>query len=326
MKIKRIILLIISFLTFLGLGLILSRHQSQRADQVLNNNGLSSTYYVFNPKKKHNVKQLLTHVNEKYFRDKVQIHFESDYILDRVLIWANYNLKSQPLAKGSSRYFTKSDFTGSIPFAVISADTKSRVVIFQNNHYLKENNDYVTIIGELKKNNESQNGQAVYYLSTGINQPTAKESILNYKVVVDGLNRNEANSLHHYLGGKMQVVDFSKTYNKQHGISPTKKLIVAIFCAVVALIVAALAAVLAENPVNLKFVPAGKIWTHLLADSGLRFFLADGLIVLVTTLGLQTWKFYSNHSQLYILFSIIFVMQILTYVLMLFLIKIKKGK
>lgn len=325
MKIKRIILLIISFLTFLGLGLILSRHQSQRADQVLNNNGLSSTYYVFNPKKKHNIKQLLTHVNEKYFRDKVQIHFESDYIPDRVLIWANYNLKSQPLAKGSSRYFTKSDFTGSIPFAVISADTKSRVVIFQNNHYLKENNDYVTIIGELKKNNESQNGQAVYYLSTGINQPTAKESILNYKVVVDGLNRNEANSLHHYLGGKMQVVDFSKTYNKQHGISPTKKLIVATFCAVVALIVAALAAVLAENPVNLKFVP-GKIWTHLLADSGLRFFLADGLIVLVTTLGLQTWKFYSNHSQLYILFSIIFVMQILTYVLMLFLIKIKKGK
>ncbi|WP_256979022.1 hypothetical protein [Lactobacillus taiwanensis] len=284
MKIKRIILLIISFLTFLGLGLILSRHQSQRADQVLNNNGLSSTYYVFNPKKKHNIKQLLTHVNEKYFRDKVQIHFESDYIPDRVLIWANYNLKSQPLAKGSSRYFTKSDFTGSIPFAVISADTKSRVVILQNNHYLKENNDYVTIIGELKKNNESQNGQAVYYLSTGINQPTAKESILNYKVVVDGLNRNEANSLHHYLGGKMQVVDFSKTYNKQHGISPTKKLIGAIFCAVVALIVAALEAILAENPVNLKFVP-GKIWTNLLADTGLRFFLADGIIVLGTTLG-----------------------------------------
>ena len=325
MKIKRIILLIISFLTFLGLGLILSRQQSQKADQVLNNNGLSGTYYVFNPKRKRNVKQLLTHVNEKYSRDKVQIHFESDYIPDRVLIWANYNLKSQPLAKGSSRYFTKSDFTGSIPFAVISADTKSRVVILQNNHYLKENNDYVTIIGELKKNNESQNGQAVYYLSTGINQPTAKESIINYKVVVDGLNRNEASSLRHYLGGKMQVVDFSKTYNKQHGISPTKKLIAAIFCAVVALIVSALAAVLAEKPVNLKFVP-GKIWTHLLADSGLRFFLADGLIVLVTILGLQTWRFYSNHSQLYILFSIIFVMQIFTYVLMLFLIKIKKGK
>ena len=87
MKIKRLILLIISFLAFLGLGLILSRQQSQKADQVLSNNGLSSTYYVFNPKKKHNIKQFLTYVNKKFSHDKVQIHFESDYIPDRVLIW-----------------------------------------------------------------------------------------------------------------------------------------------------------------------------------------------------------------------------------------------
>lgn len=325
MKIKRLILLIISFLAFLGLGLILSRQQSQRADQVLSNNGLSSTYYVFKPKKKHNIKQFLTYVNKKFSHDKVQIHFESDYIPDRVLIWANYNLKSQPLAKGSSRYFSKNDFDGTIPFAVISSDTKDRVVTLQNNHYLKENNDYVTIIGELKKNNESQNGEAVYYLSTGINQPTAKESITNYKVVVDGLNKNEANALQHYLRGSMQIKDFSKTYNRQHGISPTKKLIGAIFCVVIALIVAAIAAVLAENPVNLKYV-SSKIWAHLLADSGLRFFLANGIIVILTSLGLQTWNFYSNHSQLYVLFLVVFAMQIITYVLMLLLIKIKKEK
>ena len=325
MKIKRLILLIISFLAFLGLGLILSRQQSQRADQVLSNNGLSSTYYVFNPKKKHNIKQFLTYVNKKFSHDKVQIHFESDYIPDRVLIWANYNLKSQPLAKGSSRYFSKNDFDGTIPFAVISSDTKDRVVTLQNNHYLKENNDYVTIIGELKKNNESQNGEAVYYLSTGINQPTAKESITNYKVVVDGLNKNEANALQHYLRGSMQIKDFSKTYNRQHGISPTNKLIGAIFCVVIALIVAAIAAVLAENPVNLKYV-SSKIWAHLLADSGLRFFLANGIIVILTSLGLQTWNFYSNHSQLYVLFLVVFAMQIITYVLILLLIKIKKEK
>lgn len=325
MKIKRLILLIISFLAFLGLGLILSRQQSQRADQVLSNNGLSSTYYVFNPKKKHNIKQFLTYVNKKFSHDKVQIHFESDYIPDRVLIWANYNLKSQPLAKGSSRYFSKNDFDGTIPFAVISSDTKDRVVTLQNNHYLKENNDYVTIIGELKKNNESQNGEAVYYLSTGINQPTAKESITNYKVVVDGLNKNEANALQHYLRGSMQIKDFSKTYNRQHGISPTKKLIGAILCVVIALIVAAIAAVLAENPVNLKYV-SSKIWAHLLADSGLRFFLANGITVILTSLGLQTWNFYSNHSQLYVLFLVVFAMQIITYVLMLLLIKIKKEK
>ena len=325
MKIKRLILLIISFLAFLGLGLILSRQQSQKADQVLSNNGLSSTYYVFNPKKKNNIKQFLTYVNKKFSHDKVQIHFESDNIPDRVLIWANYNLKSQPLAKGSSRYFSKNDFDGTIPFAVISSDTKDRVVTLQNNHYLKENNDYVTIIGELKKNNESQNGEAVYYLSTGINQPTAKESITNYKVVVDGLNKNEANTLQHYLRGSMQIKDFSKTYNRQHGISPTKKLIGAILCVVIALIVAAIAAVLAENPVNLKYV-SSKIWAHLLADSGLRFFLANGIIVILTSLGLQTWNFYSNHSQLYVLFLIVFAMQIITYVLMLLLIKIKKEK
>ena len=95
MKIKRLILLIISFVAFLGLGLILSRQQSQRADQVLNNNGLSSTYYVFKSKKKRSIKQLLNYVNRNFAHDKVQIHFESNYIPDRVLIWANYNLKSQ---------------------------------------------------------------------------------------------------------------------------------------------------------------------------------------------------------------------------------------
>ena len=325
MKIKRFILLVISFLAFLGLGIILSRQQSQRADQVLNNNGLSSTYYIFEPKKKRSIKQLLSYVDKNFSHDKVQIHFESKYIPDRVLIWANYNLKSQPLAKGSSRYFNKDDFTGAIPFAVISADTRSKVVTFQNNHYLKENNNYVTIIGELKKNNESQNGQAVYYMSTGINQPTAKESITNYKVVVDGLNKNEVNSFQHYLKGTMKVVDFSKTYNKQHGISPTKKLIGAILCVVIALGIAATAAILAEKPVNLKYV-SGKIWAHLLADSGLHFFLANGVIVILTSLGLQTWNFYSNRSQLYTLFSVVFVVQIITYILTLILIKIKKEK
>ena len=131
--------------------------------------------------------------------------------------------------------------------------------------------------------------------------------------------------MHAYSKGNMQTKDFSKTYNRQHGISPTKKLIAAILCVVIALVVAAIAAVLAENPVNLKFVP-GKIWAHLLADSGLRFFLANGIVVLLTSLGLQTWKFYSNHSQLYILFLVVFAMQIITYVLMLLAIKIKKEK
>lgn len=69
-----------------------------------------------------------------------------------------------------------------------------------------------------------------------------------------------------------------------------------------------------------------EIWAHLLADSGLRFFLANGIIVILTSLGLQTWSFYSNHSQLYVLFLIVFAMQIITYVLMLLLIKIKKEK
>src|SRR5699024_11672800 len=119
---------------------------------------------------------------------------------------------------------------------------------------IEENNDNVTNMGELKKNNESQNGEAVYDLSTGINQPTAKESITNYKVVVDGLNKNEANALQHYPRGSMQIKDFSKTYNRQHGISPTKKLIGAIFCVVIALIVAEIEAVLCENTVIFKSV------------------------------------------------------------------------
>lgn len=322
MNIKKIVIYLISVLSFIGLGITLSLQQSQRADQVLNNNGLSAKYYVYTVKNKLKVKDLLNFLNKKIDNNHLQVHLKSKYDQNRILIWANYNIPSQPLAKSSSRYFTKSDFDNQIPLAVISAQTKDGVMLFQGHHYLKENNRYITVIGQLKGNSESENSQKVYYLTTGIKQPTANEALDDYQVSIDGLNNNQASQVKKYLGGSQKIVDFASTYNRQHGINPTKKFLFAIACIILILITSAVMGILDSKKATVPFSKKSFI-NYLLGSSVFKYILLSLLTVVVIFGGMQLTNFYSNKMQLFNLYAILWALEVLTYGTILF---FKRGK
>ncbi|MCT7875177.1 MAG: hypothetical protein N4Q11_02620, partial [Lactobacillus iners] len=85
---------------------------------------------------------------------------------DEILVWANYNIKGQPVIGDNARYFNKAEFQGNVTFAVISAHTPlANIVTSQNNRYLKYEGQYISIIGQLKANDQSEIQQSAYYLT-----------------------------------------------------------------------------------------------------------------------------------------------------------------
>ena len=324
MNFKKIIIFLISILCFVGLGITLSIQQSQRADQMLNNNGLSAKYYVYTVKKNKKIKNLLEYLNSMNNKH-LQVHLKSRYDNNRILIWANYDIPSQPLARVSSRYFTKSDFDSQIPLAVISSQTKEGIMTFQGHHYLKENDRYITVIGQLKSNRESENSQKVYYLTTGIHQPTANEALSDYQVSIDGLNDRQAANVKKFLGGKQKVVDFAKTYNRQHGINPTKKFIFAILCVIVALATSAIMGVIDSKNSKLAFAKQSFL-RYLLKNNTFKYVFSNIIVILAIFVILQFTNFFSNRLQLLSLYAIIFILQCLTYGGVMFFKQVKKDK
>lgn len=324
MNFKKIIVFLISILCFVGLGITLSLQQSQRADQMLNNNGLSAKYYVYTVKKNKKVKSLLEYLN-KMNNKHLQVHLKSKYDNNRILIWANYDIPSQPLARVSSRYFTKSDFDSQIPLAVISSQTKEGIMTFQGHHYLKENDRYITVIGQLKSNSESENSQKVYYLTTGIHQPTANEDLADYQVSIDGLNDKQAASVKKFLGGKQKIVDFAKTYNRQHGINPTKKFMFALLCVIVALATSAIMGVLDSKSSKVAFAKRSFL-KYLLKSNAFKYVFSNIVVILAIFVILQFTNFFSNRLQLFSLYAIIFVLQCFTYGGVMFFKQVKKDK
>lgn len=311
MKFKKFCVIVISLLCFVGLAITLSMQQSQRADQVLNNNGLSSPYYILTPRKNMSIKHFLTYL-DKHYNKHLQVHFKSQYDNERILIWANYNLKSQPMSKGNSRYFTKSDFAGHIPFVVISAQTHDNLITTQNNKYIKEGSHYYSVIGELKRNFENPNGQNAYYLSTGIDQPTAKENIRNFNITIDGLNKKDLPAIKKYTKANIKTVDYTRTYNKRHGISPTKKFIFSVLCIIIAAIDAFIWAILDSVPLKRNYFK-NAVLRKLLRSSGIRFIFTDGVLMFLVYGLLPLGFFFSNHSQLFGLLFGVFVLQCFTF-------------
>lgn len=325
MKIRNFIVTLISLLCFLGLAISLSRQQSQRADQILSNSGLSSPYYVYQTKSNKPIKSLIKYLNRNWQNSNLQVHFRSKYNSNQILIWSNYNLKSQPMANKDSRYFNKSDFQGQIPFAVISAQTKENLVTLQGNRYLTENNHYYSVIGQLKENMESPYRQTAYYLSTGEKQSTGDARLNNFNIVIDGLSKNDKQKVANYLKGSVVTVNYAGKYNKQHGISPTKKFIFACFCIIVALINSGIWATLSISTIT-KFKIKNALLNKLFTNSFVRFLLINTGLFLISILLPPLFMFYSNLSQLFLLLGFLWLMETFTFLLILFLTRYRREK
>ena len=323
MKIRNFIVTLISLFCFIGIGITLSRQQSQRADQVLSNSGLSSPYYVYQPQSEKTIRSLLEYLNKNWPNSNLQVHFRSKYNTDQVLIWSNYDLKTQPMSDKNSRYFKKSDFQGQIPFAVISAQTKENLLTLQGNRYLNENNHYYAIIGQLKENTESPYRQTAYYLTTGEKQSTSQAKLNNFYIVIDGLPKSNKQRVANYLNASVSTVDYANTYNKQHGISPTKKFVFVCFCIIVALINSGIWATLAVSPIT-KFKIKSSILNSLFTNSFIRFLLIDTILFLLVVLISPIFLFYSDKSQLFILLGFLWLMEVFTFIIILILTRYRR--
>lgn len=304
---KKFLLIVTIFLAFVGLAFTISIKQSQNADIILTNNGLSSSYCVYQPNLKLKIRKLLQYLDKNCKSSKLQVQLKSKYDTDEILVWANYNIKGQPVIGDNARYFNKAEFQGNVTFAVISAHTPvANIVTSQNNRYLKYEGQYISIIGQLKANDQSEIQQSAYYLTTGIQQQTGNNTLNNYKIIVDGLNKKQAKKVGHFLKAKAIWVNFAQTYNLKHRINPTKKLVFGIICILFIWGISAMIAYSCHFNRRDLAITKGK---HSMIVNILQFNIISFIMICIIYFIVPMVWFYSNSSAVLKLFIFIFIIQ-----------------
>ena len=171
MNFKKILLLFIPLLAFLGMGTMLSNIDSGHADELLEAHGLTNNTRYFRTNSKESISSFLRYLDKDYANHQLQLHLDSNYEKKQVLVWANHTVKSLPTEEG--RYFSPDDFKGKVSFAVLGPATEVNLLNVQNNKYVVLGQNYYSVIGEFKDYPQVEMDK--YYLSTGIDQPTAKD-------------------------------------------------------------------------------------------------------------------------------------------------------
>ena len=114
MRSKKILLLLIIFLTLLGTGTMLSNVQSQEANQLLEAYGLSNNTRSFEIKNNQSVSDFLKYLEKTFPQNKIQLHLTSKRKDNQTLVWSNHDVLTLPTESG--RYFTSDDFKGRVSF------------------------------------------------------------------------------------------------------------------------------------------------------------------------------------------------------------------
>lgn len=306
MNLRRNLLFLISFLLLVCLAFPVSRWQSLAADQVLIENGLSQDSRSIKPKK--NV-QIRTLVN-KLAGQHVQVHFVDRSQPQRVLVWANYNLKKMPVTEG--RYFDKDDFASPVTLAVITPNAHSEILKTQNNLYVTDNNRYYSVVGTLKNNNRSESTR--YFLTTGVKQHNSHSRLTHYRLVFDGLTRSQYDDLGHYLKANWQTPRFVDVFRHQHRVFKWGQLIFAILLLAALLFVDFLLAYPARGRRHLGKVH-GRLLSNLISNRLARFCVLE-FVLSLAAFDLMNWRvFFSNASVYGLLLAVAFILQAVSYYL-----------
>ena len=134
MNFKKILLLFIPLLAFLGMGTMLSNIDSGHADELLEAHGLTNNTRYFRTNSKESISSFLRYLDKDYANHQLQLHLDSNYEKKQVLVWANHTVKSLPTEEG--RYFSPDDFKGKVSFAVLGPATEVNLLNVQNNKYV----------------------------------------------------------------------------------------------------------------------------------------------------------------------------------------------
>ncbi|APT17808.1 hypothetical protein FC62_GL000180 [Amylolactobacillus amylotrophicus DSM 20534] len=232
-NLKKNILYFTLFLSFLLLGLLVSRVQANNAELTLATNGLSTSAKEITTLNKVPIKQLLAYVDQNYAKEKVQIQLTNKTENSQILVWSNFDLTKLPIEKG--RFLTKSDFDGIIPFALYTKYSSADVEEIQGNPYILYDNRYISVVGSLREGYQKDN----YYITTGLHQTTNKNFLNDYTLVIDGLSQKQYSSIAHHIGGKVKQPRFIQKI-MQDRQQPVYLFALAVFSILVGLVVATL--------------------------------------------------------------------------------------
>lgn len=303
---KKIFLIFVVFLTFLGTGTMLSNVQSREADQLLEAHGLSNNTRYFRTKSKESVRDFLKYINHQYPKNKIQIHFDNQKSKDQVLFWANRNLISLPTESG--RFFSLDDFSGQVSFAVLGPNVKVKILERQGNKYLFNGDRYYSVIGTLKNYHQIEQNQ--YYLSTGINQPTAGNSLNQYRIVIDSSNKVIHKIARKYKG-KLKTPEFVK-YHQIHRFSVVKEILLIILFWLIAMLSNILIAIMQWKQVKLTHL-SGSLLRNWLVNRGIRLILIEGLLEVIAYAFLRWQEFFKRTDHLIMLLVINWLVAVIAY-------------
>lgn len=179
---KKIISSIVIFIIVLLAGTAISKSDSVKYSNTMNRLGMSENATVLETNSKKNLVTAIKDLNKKKLTSYQLIFFDKSNS-DIGYIY-NYK-KNDRLPITSGRYFSKSDFSSQIPFAVQGKTSEIKVYKPQSQSYIKVGQRYISVIGNMGfGNSELLNDQTLISLSP--NQPRSSKTLRNVVTVLDG--------------------------------------------------------------------------------------------------------------------------------------------
>lgn len=310
MNYKKIFLLLLPLIAFLGMGTMLSNIESGYADELLEAHGLTNNTRYFKTKGSESISSFLQYLAKNYRKHQVQLHFDNQYEKDQVLVWANHTVKSLPTESG--RYFSPDDFQGRVSFAVLGPATKVAVLTAQNNKYVVVGKNYYSVIGEFK--NYPQVEMDKYYLSTGIDQPTAKDQLKNYRIVIDG-SPNVIRKVAKHYQAKVHVPSFVQQHHRDR-LSVIPDILLLLGCLLIGVVGNLLLATLIKRQAKLTRLH-GDLLRNWVINRSVRLLMIEAVWAAGAYLFLRGHAFYSTYGSLsftlvsgLLIFIIVFVVML----------------
>lgn len=291
MNFKKIFLLLVPLLTLLGIGTMLSNIESGYADELLEAHGLTNNTRYFRTKSNESISSFLKYLDKNYSHHQIQLHLDNNYEKKQVLVWANRTVRSLPTETG--RYFSLDDFKGKVSFAVLGPATNVNLMNVQNNKYVILGQNYYSVIGEFK--DYPQVEMEKYYLSTGIDQPTAKDQLKNYRIVIDSSSSVIEKVAKHYHG-EVHIPSFVQEHHRDR-FSVVPNMLLLIVCALIGIFSNLLLAILIKRQAKLTHLH-GDLLRNWVINRSARLFLIEGAFAIISYVFLRWHAFYSSYASL----------------------------
>ena len=194
---------------------------------------------------------------------------------------------------------------------MLGPETKNvQITESQGNQYLNWNNDYYSVIGDLKHYHQME--QNKYYLSTGIDQPTAKNKLKDYRIVIDSSNKVIHKIAKHYHV-KVNTPSFVKNH-QIHRFSILKEIAIILLFWIFIVVCNGLLAFLNIQQLNKSHL-RGHLSRNWIINSSVQLILLESLISIGAYTFLRWRAFFSKPDHLIGLIILSFIIIMVSYLI-----------